>query len=429
MKLNRKVLGASIVGGVLEIYDFIVFGLMASTLAPIFFNSAHPFSSLIQSYTAFCVGFFARPLGAIVFGYIGDHLGRKKALFFSATLMALSTLAIGILPSYETIGVWASISIFIIRILQGISVGGEYTGGIILAVEHSSPERRGAVGSFVVAGYMGGVFLGSLTSFLFTLPMMPSWGWRLPFIIGFLIIGVGLYIRTQIQEAAEFSHSKKMPRGAFLQDFLKAPTIFLACMGIAGFSGIFLYTLTVYMPNSLKETFLLSKSVMMFIPIVATFCMMTGIILFGSLSDRWGRFAIMKGGALALTLSVIPLLYLLNLGNFIAGLFVLVSISFLASIFMGPMNTLIVEVFNPSQRYRSAAISYSLGMSLFGGTAPLVASWLSTFSNGPFLLSCYFCFGGLMGWGAVSLIEAHFRKKNTTQETSFYRPIFLKAEG
>src|SRR5262249_6995370 len=159
------------------------------------------FSSLIQSYTAFCVGFFARPLGAILFGYMGDFLGRKKALFFSATLMALSTLAIGILPTYETIGVWASISLFIIRILQGISVGGEYTGGIILAVEHSPPERRGAVGSFVVAGYMGGVFLGSLTSFLFTLPMMPSWGWRLPFIIGFVIVGVGLYIRTRIQES------------------------------------------------------------------------------------------------------------------------------------------------------------------------------------------------------------------------------------
>lgn len=419
MQLNRKVLAASIIGGVLEVYDFVVYGLMASTIAPIFFNSEDPFSSLIQSYVAFCVGFFARPLGAVIFGYLGDFFGRKKSLIISAVLMSFSTLALGILPTYESIGVWASLSVFIIRILQGISVGGEYTGGIIMAVEHSPQEKRGAVGSYVVAGYMSGVLLGSLVSFLFTLPFMPSWGWRLPFMFGFLIVGVGIYVRKKVQESPEFSSLKKSNHASFFQDFLKAPTVFLSCMGIAGFSGVFLYTLTVYIPTYLKNNFLLSKSTTMFISILPTLCMVIGIIIFGTLSDKWGRLRLMKVGALSTTVFVFPLVYLLNGGTFVAGLAALVSIASLASIFMGPMNTLIVEVFNPSHRYRSAAISYSLGMSLFGGTAPLVAAWLTTFSGGPFLLSCYFCLGGLMGWGAVTLVGAHLQKRNSPNSKHF----------
>lgn len=158
MKLNKKVITASMVGGTLEVYDLTVYGLMASILAPIFFNPANLFSSLIQSYGAFCVGFLARPLGAILFGYLGDFFGRKKALVLSALLMAFSTLALGLLPTYESIGIWASLSVFIIRILQGISVGGEYTGGLILAIEHTPPEKRGKAGGLVVAGYMGGSF-------------------------------------------------------------------------------------------------------------------------------------------------------------------------------------------------------------------------------------------------------------------------------
>lgn len=421
MKINRKVLTASIVGGVLEIYDFTVYGLMAALLAPIFFNPDHPFSSLIQSYSAFCVGFFARPLGAVIFGYLGDYFGRRKALFFSASLMAVSTLALGLLPTYETIGIWASVCVFIIRICQGISVGGEYTGGIILAVEHSPKDRRGRVGSYVVAGYMGGIFLGSLTSFLFTLPSMPSWGWRVPFLIGFLIVGVGVYIRTKIQESPEFKSSKEEPQSSFLKDFLKNPTIFFACIGIAGFSGVFLYTLTVYIPTYLKDSFLLSKSTMMVIPILTTLCMMIGIIVFGSLSDRYGRLSVMKLGASSSTLLVFPLMYLLNSGTFFSALCVFVFIALLASIFMGPMNTLVVEVFNPSHRYRSAAISYSLGMSAFGGTAPLISAWLMQFMEG-MLLPCYFCFAGLMGWGAVKLIETNLKKKKTLQ--NYKNPSF-----
>ena len=429
MQLNRKVLAASIIGGVLEVYDFIVYGLMASTIAPIFFNPEDTFSSLIQSYIAFCVGFLARPFGAIIFGYLGDFFGRKKALILSALLMSFSTLAIGILPTYEMIGVWASLSVFIIRILQGISVGGEYTGGIILAIEHTPQGKRGAVGSYVVAGYMGGVFLGSLASFLFTLPFMPSWGWRLPFIFGFLIVGVGIYVRKKVQESPEFKALKKSSRSSILQDFLKAPTVFLSCMGIAGFSGIFLYTLTVYIPTYLKNNFLLSKSTTMFIPVLPTLCMVIGIIIFGTLSDKWGRLTLMKIGALSTTILVFPLVYLLNGGTFATGLLALVSIAFLASIFMGPMNTLIVEIFNPSHRYRSAAISYSLGMSLFGGTAPLIAAWLIKLSEGPFLLSCYFFLGGLMGWVAVSLVGAHLRKKSSPNNEPFSYRLELSPEA
>ncbi len=408
MGINRKVLLASISGGVLEIYDFIVYGLMASTLAPLLFNSDDPFSSLIQSYIAFSVGFLARPIGALIFGHLGDCFGRKKALIFSSLLMSFATLALGLIPTYETIGVWASVSVFVIRILQGISVGGEYTGGIIMSVEHTAKERRGAIGAYVVAGYLGGIFLGTITSFLFTLPFMPSWGWRLPFIFGFIIVGVGFYIRSRVEESPEFVKVKETKRDSFFQDFMKAPQLFVACMGMAGFGGVFLYTITVYIPTYLKNNFDISNSTMMFIPILPTFCMMIGVIIFGSLSDKVGRIPLMKLGAILFMILVIPLVYLINGATLMIGILALMAIGFLSTIYNGPMNTLVVEVFGPTHRYKSAAISYSLGMSLFGGTAPLIAAWITRVSDGPFLLSAYFFLTGVIGWGAIKIVDNHF---------------------
>lgn len=419
MKLNRRVMTASVIGGIFEIYDLTVYGMMATILAPIFFNPANPVSGLIQSYGAFCVGFLARPLGALLFGHIGDTFGRKWGLVLSATLMAFSTLALGLLPTYQEIGIWASVSVFVIRILQGISVGGEYSGGIILALEYAPQEKRGAAGSSVVAGYMGGIFLGSIMSFLFTLPIMPTWGWRLPFLFGFLIVGVGLYIRSCIQESPEFIESKKITnqtsvsKKSFIQDLLKSPSLFLACVGCAGFSGVFCYTLAVFTPAYLKENFLLSNSAMMLIPILSTFIMMIGNVFFGSLSDKWGRIRLMKMGAVLTTLSAAPVVYLLNSSSFTMSFLILVMFGFISTSFCGPMNPLVVEVFNPTHRYRSAALSYAIGMSLFGGTAPLIASWIIKLANGPFYLSCYFCIAGLMGWGAIKLIETRLEGSNS----------------
>lgn len=407
MKLNRKVMGASIVGGIFEIYDLTVYGLMATILAPILFNPADPFSGLLQSYGAFCVGFLARPFGAIFFGHIGDTLGRKWALVLSATLMGFSTLALGLLPSYEVMGIWTSVCVYLIRILQGISVGGEYSGGIILAIEHAPKERRGFAGSSVVAGYMGGIFLGSLTSFLFTLPMMPTWGWRLPFLFGFLIVGVGLYIRSYIQETPDFVKSKKVKKEAFIKNLLKSPALFLSCIGCAGCTGVFGYTLAIYIPTYLKENFLISTSVMMSIPILLTFTKMFGNVFFGSLSDKWGRTRVIKLGAILTTLLTFPFVYFLNESVFEIALLSLVVVGVVSTIFGGPMNVLVAEVFKPMHRYRSAALSYAIGTSVFGGTAPLIAASLTNLTNGPFYLSCYFFAAGLMGWGSVKFIEAH----------------------
>lgn len=407
MKLNRKVMTASIVGGLLEVYDLTVYGLMATILAPIFFNPADPFSGLIQSYGAFCVGFMARPLGAILFGYIGDTFGRKSGLIFSTTIMAFSTLSLGLLPSYEVMGMWTSICVFLIRILQGISMGGEYSGSIILAIEHAPQEKRGRAGSLVVAGCMGGLFLGSLTSFLFTLPMMPSWSWRLPFLFGFVIVVIGIFIRRLIQESPEFIKIKNIKKEPFLKNLSKNPALFLACIGCAGFAGVFCYTIAVYIPTYLKDNFLLSKSTMMIVPLLSIFTMLIGNVLFGSLSDKWGRIWLMKRGAVLTTLSAIPFVYLLNTGVFESALLILLAVGFISTVFCGPMNPLVVEVFNPMHRYRSAALSYAIGMSLFGGTAPLIASSITKLTNGSFYLSCYFLAAGLMGWGAIKLIEAH----------------------
>jgi len=349
----------------------------------------------------------ARPLGAMLFGHIGDTLGRKKALILSTILMAFSTLALGLLPSYEVMGIWTTLCVFLIRILQGISVGGEYSGGIILAIEHTSQEKRGTAGGFVIAGYTGGMFLGSLTTFLFTLSMMPSWGWRLPFLFGFLIIGVGLYVRRYIQETPDFVKSKKIKREPFIKELSNSPILFFACIGCAGFTGIFCYALAVYIPAYLKDNFLVSTSMMMFMPILLTLTKIFGNVLFGNLSDKWGRIRTVKFGAALTTLLTFPFVYFLNESTFSIAFFALVAVGFISTIFISPMGVLMVEIFNPIHRYRFAALSFSIGMSLFAGTAPLIAAALTKLTGGSFYLSCYFFSAGLMGWVSIKLIEAH----------------------
>jgi MHS family proline/betaine transporter-like MFS transporter len=245
---------------------------------------------------------------------------------------------------------------------------------------------------------------------------MPSWGWRLPFIFGFLIIGIGLYIRQKVQESPEFVTPKKAPSSSFTHDFLKNPLVFLSCIGAAGSAGVFCYSLAVYIPTYLKKEFFLSQTTAMFIPVLITLCMMIGNLSFGILSDKVGRLHMMRIGGILITLSIFPLFYLLNSGSFPTCLTALLIVGFLSTIFGGPMNTFVVEAFAPVHRYRSAALSYSLGMSVFGGTAPLIASWLTTFSEGPFLLSCYFFLGALMGLGAVKLLERHFHQKGNLRQ-------------
>ncbi len=189
IKLPKKILASSILGGMVEFYDFTIYGFFAPIIGPLFFPSHDALVSTLLGYAVFAVGFILRPLGAMFFGNLGDKIGRKKGLCLSLFLMAFATGMMGILPTYAEWGIYASFLMIFARILQGLSAGGEYSGGIIFAVEHSPSNAKGRAGSIVVAGCMSGVFLGALASYLCSLPFLSScaWGWRIPFLLGFFI--------------------------------------------------------------------------------------------------------------------------------------------------------------------------------------------------------------------------------------------------
>jgi MFS family permease len=219
-------------------------------------------------------------------------------------------------------------------------------------------------------------------------------------------------VRRYIQETPAFVKAKTIKREPFIKEFSKSPTLFLACIGCAGFTGIFCYALAVYIPTYLKDNFLISTSMMMFMPILLTLTKMFGNVLFGKLSDEWGRIRTVTFGAALTTLLTFPFVYFLNESNFTISFFLLVFVGFISTIFISPMGVLMVEIFNPIHRYRFAALSFSIGMSLFGGTAPLIASALTKLTGGSFYLSCYFFAAGLMGWGSIKLIDAHLESSS-----------------
>jgi MHS family proline/betaine transporter-like MFS transporter len=400
-ELPIRVIFSSMLGGVLEFYDFTIYGFLAPQIVPLFFPLYDRTACLILGYGIFSVGFLVRPLGSIVFGHLGDVYGRKIALCFSILLMAFSTFLMGILPVYETVGVYASVAILLIRVLQGLSAGGEYSGGIIFAVEHSPPNSRGFVGSLIAAGCMGGVFLGSLVAFIFTMPSMPTWGWRIPFVIGLLISLIGFYIRKNINETLDFSVLSRKVKIPLINGIRKSPLECFSAFGIAGCSGMTLYVISVYMPSYLKTIPGLLESTPKLFSTLCTCTMMFFIPVFGYLSDFARRNRMMKLGAVVLALYALPFFSLVNTGSDFIILTAGILFAFINTIFMGAMNTYLIELFATHERYSCSAVFYSLGMGLLGGTAPMVASILSLYSPDGRLLAGYLVMACVLGYTAV----------------------------
>lgn len=396
--VRRKILVSSVLGGMLEFYDFTIYGFFAPIIGPLFFPSHDAIASILLGYAVFAVGFILRPLGAMFFGNLGDKIGRKKGLCLSLFLMAFATGMIGILPTYSQCGVYASCLMIVARVLQGLSAGGEYSGGIIFAVEHSSTSKRGQAGSIVVAGCMCGVFLGSLASYVCSLPSLNnySWVWRLPFIFGFFISLIGLYIRVHAPESVEFEKSKKVNQ-PLLYGIKKYPYQCLATVCIAAFSGIFYPILSMFMPTYLTNILQISVDRSKLFSLVSTLTMVALIPVFGFISDKVGRPYLMRISTVLVAISVFPYLWGMSFFAFSTILITGILMAILVAMFMGCMNTYILEIFPTSVRYSCFAFFYSIGMGVFGGTAPMIGTYILTLSFKLQILGCYLVFGCFLG--------------------------------
>ncbi len=405
---QRKLVIAGLIGNVLEWYDFSVYGYFAVSIGRHFFPSENPTTSLLAAFGVFAAGFLMRPVGAVLFGHIGDNWSRERALSLSVLAMAVPTFLIGVIPDYQQIGVTASVLLVVLRLAQGISVGGEYTTSIVFVVERSLPQRRGFMGTWCLFGTCAGTLLGSAIATLLTsvLPrdVMRAWGWRLPFIFGLAIGIVGLYIRRDLERDAKSIEPERpgaieAPRESFLGALKTQRLAILKVIGLKATSAVGFYTLFVYMTVYYTRIVQIPKSDALAINTIALAAMLVMIPGAGALSDWVGRKPLLLAGAVGMLVFSLPLFQLLRSPKFGVILTGQLCFTIILCLFFGAEPAATAEAFPGRVRCSSAAISHNICFAVLGGTAPMVATYLIVRTQNDLSPSIY-----LMAAALISII-------------------------
>jgi MHS family proline/betaine transporter-like MFS transporter len=408
-KLSKKIFVASMIGNALEFYDFTIYGFFVAIISPVFFPATDSLTSLISGFGVFAIGFLTRPLGAIFFGHIGDKFGRRKALSFTIIWMAIPTVIIGLLPTYQQIGIAAPILLTLCRVVQGFSAGGEYNGAGVFVIEHSPENKRGFLGGLLTSSGSMGALLASGVGAFFMLPFMPSWAWRVPFFLGGLIAIVGLYMRQQIDESPEFKQAylQKKPDTLPIFSVLKGNKIsFLCTIGIGAMATVPFYIILAYMnPMLLTKGKVVASSMMLISALMSIICVIS-LPLMGYLSDKIGQSKLMIYAASLMIIFAYPFLWVFENGSLASIILFQAFIMILTEAYTGPSNAFMYKLFDTSQRYTGVALGYTLGLAIFGGTTPYISANLIKYLGSPYTPAFY-----LIGVGILGLISAIYGEK------------------
>jgi len=374
---------AGSVGNLLEWYDFAVFGCFAPFISVQFFPADDPVAGLINTFGVFAAGYLMRPIGGIFFGQIGDRLGRARALQLSIFVMAVPTTLIAFLPTHAQIGVLAPAFLVVLRLAQGVSVGGEFIGSCCYLVEAAPAARRGLFGSLAVLGTIGGMLLGStvatLMHNLLSVEQLNTWGWRLPFLGGVLVGVVGWRMRRGVEETPEFVRLQgagTIETRPVLQALREMPLRVLQVAGLVLLFGAAIYTLFVWMPTYLTH---FVKPPVPHALLINTLCMVILIATMpvaGLLADRFGYKIVLGAATLVTGVLVYPLFLWIDSGTVIAASVALTIFALTNGCIQGGMPVAMADMFPARLRFSGMAIGYNLTLALIGGTAPLVATWL-----------------------------------------------------
>lgn len=412
---SKRVLLASLTGSSIEWFDYFLYGTTAALVFnKLFFPTFDPVVGLMLAYLSFALTFFIRPLGGLIFAHIGDRIGRKKTLVITLSMMGGATVLIGLLPGYDYIGVWAPILLVLLRLIQGLGIGGEWGGALLLAYEYAAPNRRGLFGSVPQMGVTIGMLLATLAMTLMSLlpdEQFMSWGWRIPFLASAGLVFLGLWVRNGIDETPDFQKAKaegqvaKMPLVETVRDHWREVLIAIGAKIVetAPFYLFSTFVVSYATSESLKyERFDVLNAVTV-ATLVTTFC----IPLMGLLSDYIGRVKVFIAGAVAMALFAIPYFLLLDQRSTTALMIAtVVALGLIWAPITAVLGTMFSEIFATRVRYTGITLGYQIGAALAGGTAPLIATWLMSRYDGSWVpVAVYIIVAALISIAAVSAVR------------------------
>jgi len=421
LRKNKRVLIASLTGSAIEWFDYFLYGTAAALVFnKVFFPMVDPVIGLILAYLSFSLTFFIRPIGGVIFAQIGDRIGRKKTLVLTLSLMGGATVLIGLLPTYEMIGLWAPALLILMRVIQGIGIGGEWGGALLLAYEYAPEKRKGFFGSIPQAGVTIGMLMATFTVSLMTLlsdEAFLSWGWRIPFLLSAVLVLLGLWIRKGIDETPEF---KKVKQAGQLAKTPLRDTLthhwreVLIAAGLKVVETAPFYIFSTFVVSYATTTLSYQKSQALEAVTLAALVATIMIPLMGLLSDKIGRQRMYAIGVFALGLFILPWFWLLDTGEtWGIVLATLIAFGILWAPITAVLGTLCSEIYSANVRYTGITLGYQLGAALAGGTAPLIATGLLAKYDGDWTpVACY-----LMVTVAISLV-AIFCASRVKRETA-----------
>jgi len=381
----RPVMLASFIGTAIEWYDFFLYGTAAALVfSRLFFPNVDPVVGTLSAFATFAVGFGARPLGGIIFGHFGDRLGRKSMLIYSLLIMGIATFLIGMLPTYDTIGIWSPVLLVVLRCAQGIGVGGEWGGAVLMAVEHAPESRRGLAGAWPQMGVPAGLFLSTvvfgLVSGSTTDAQFMAWGWRIPFLLSLLLVAIGMFIRLRIVESPAFTRMhqsgqlESRPLVAAVRDY-RRPILLAMGMRIAE-NGLF-YVYTVFVLTYGPQQLGIPRGTMLWAVTVTALGGLVAIPSFGALSDRVGRRPVYLFGAVFSLVYAVPFFWLLDTrAPIVIGIAIMLGVILGHDAMYGPQAAYFSELFGARVRYSGASLAYQLASVAAGGLAPFIATAL-----------------------------------------------------
>jgi MHS family proline/betaine transporter-like MFS transporter len=410
--INKKTVAAGAIGNVLEWYDFAVYGYFATAIGRVFFPKEDPIAQLLFAFGVFAIGYLMRPLGGMVIGNIGDRIGRKQALSVSVAAMAIPTFIVGILPGYDTIGLAAPILLTICRMLQGLSVGGEYTTSIVFMVENAPSKKRGLAGALAGSGAVVGILLGSATGTALAALMSPesldSWGWRIPFLLGLVIGVVGLLLRRNIEVKNEVTPDQKQP---IIETIESYRPLLARLAGLSLFNAVTFYLIFVYLVSWFQLEDKMRQEVSLQINTISMMVVIPIMIAAGALSDRIGRKPLLLGTVIAAIFLAYPLFNGMHHSSQVLVQLCQLGFAVIIGIYIGSSPAFMVETAPAHIRSTSIALGYNLTLGIVGGLTPLTATWLVHQTHSAVAPAFLIIAAALISFGTILSMKETYKQK------------------